>query len=253
MYKTKGISLIVTKDYKAMSMKAAAIVSAQITLNPNSVIGLATGSTPEGMYKELVRMYRVNMIDFSKVTTFNLDEYYQLDPLNNQSYMYYMNKHLFKHVNLRNENTHIPNGMSIDIDKVCHKYDQKMIDSGGIDLQVLGIGTNGHIGFNEPDVHFEAGTHLVELDPNTINANARFFNSFDEVPKKAISMGIRNIMHARKIVLLANGENKQNIVHDMLFGRITSKLPASILQLHNDVTMILDEDAAAKILEKIDK
>ncbi len=125
MYKTKGISLIVTKDYKAMSMKAAAIVSAQITLNPNSVIGLATGSTPEGMYKELVRMYRVNMIDFSKVTTFNLDEYYQLDPLNNQSYMYYMNKHLFKHVNLRNENTHIPNGMSIDIDKVCHKYDQK--------------------------------------------------------------------------------------------------------------------------------
>lgn len=249
----QGIAIYVKDTYEAISEKAAQIVAAQMILNEESVIGLATGSTPEGMYKNLVRMNEEGKIDFSEITSFNLDEYHQLDPKNEQSYAYYMDKHLFNHVNIKRENIHIPNGMAEDVDAACKAYDQKIVGSGNIDIQVLGIGNNGHIGFNEPDLRFEAGTHLVELDQATIEANGRFFDSLEDVPKKAISMGVRNIMHSKKIILIANGENKAKILEEMLFGDVTPNIPASILQLHNDVTLILDKEAARYIVERLAK
>lgn len=247
----QGIQIFVKDDYEAISKKAAQIVAAQMTLKSDSVLGLATGSTPEGMYAQLVEMYKEGEIDFSEVTTFNLDEYYQLDPNNDQSYAYYMNKHLFSHVNIKPEQINIPSGISDDIEKTCREYDEKIIANGNVDIQVLGIGHNGHIGFNEPDIRFEVGTHLVELDEDTIKANARFFASEEDVPKKAVSMGIRNIMHAKKVLLIANGEKKSEILAEMLFGDVTPNVPASILQLHNDVTIVLDKAAAKHILEKL--
>jgi len=246
-----SMTIYVKDNYQEMSLKAARMLAAQITLKSNSVLGLATGSTPEGMYTELVRMYKNDDLDFSEVTTFNLDEYYQLPVENDQSYAYYMDKHLFNHVNLNKKNIHVPNGISADVDKVCEDYDKGISDNNNMDIQILGIGNNGHIGFNEPDVKFEAGTHLVELDEDTIEANARFFDSKEEVPKKAISMGIRNIMHSKKIVLMANGENKAQILKEMLFGAVTPNVPASVLQLHNDVTIILDKEAAKYVIEEL--
>jgi glucosamine-6-phosphate deaminase len=248
-YRHKGMSILITEGYEEMSKKAALMVAAQVTIRPSSVLGLATGSTPEGMYKELVAMYKQGEIDFSEVKTFNLDEYYPIEDHNPQSYAYYMRKNLFDHININPLQVHIPNGTARDVETSCEDYD-KMIDSaGGIDLQVLGIGNNGHIGFNEPDVHFEAGTHLVELDEETIEANARFFNTIEEVPKRAISMGIRTIMHSKKIVLLASGASKGKVIKEMLFGEVTPNLPASILLLHNDVTLILDREASAYITD----
>ena len=246
--KYNSITIYVKEDYTSMSKKAAQMVAAQVNLKSASILGLATGSTPEGMYKELVSMYEHDEVDFAEVTSFNLDEYFQLPAENEQSYAYYMNKHFFGSVNIKPDHIHVPSGITSDVDGVCKAYDKKIQDCGDIDLQILGIGNNGHIGFNEPDVHFEAGTHLVELDEDTIVANARFFNSIDEVPRKAISMGIRNIMHSKKIVLLANGDQKAHIIKEMLFGPVTPNLPASILQLHNDVTIILDQKAAKEVL-----
>lgn len=248
-----NITIYVKDDYELMSKKAAQMVVAQVNLKPSSVIGLATGSTPEGMYKELVSMYEADQVDFSEATFFNLDEYNRLDPSNDQSYAYYMNKHLFSHINAEKSHIHIPNGMATDVEQSCAEYDLAIQNSGNIDLQILGIGNNGHIGFNEPDVHFEAGTHLVELDEDTIQANARFFNSSDEVPRTAISMGIRNIMHSKKIVLIANGSKKAHILEEMLFGPVTPNVPASILQLHYDVTVILDQESAVQILKHFNK
>lgn len=247
----KGMEIIVKKDYDLMSKKAAQMIEAQVTLNSRSVLGLATGSTPEGMYKELIGIYNNDEIDFSDVISFNLDEYYMLDSNNDQSYAYYMNHHLFDHINIKKENIHIPSGVSENVDESCQLYDSKILSAGNIDLQILGIGGNGHIGFNEPDIRFEAGTHLVELDEDTIEANARFFDKVEDVPKKAISMGVRNIMHSKKIVLMASGAGKAGILADMIFGDITPNIPASILQLHNNVTLILDEEAASEILKKI--
>lgn len=244
-----NITIYVKDNYELMSKKAAQMVVAQVNLKPTSVLGLATGSTPEGMYKEIVAMYEADQVDFSEVKFFNLDEYNQISPTNEQSYAYYMKKNLFSKINALEENIHIPYGMAQDIDKLCADYDLAIQNSGNIDLQILGIGNNGHIGFNEPDVHFEAGTHLVELDEDTIQANARFFNSTDEVPRTAISMGIRNIMHSKKIVLIANGTKKSQILEEMLFGPVTPNVPASILQLHNDVTIILDVESATHILK----
>lgn len=244
-----NITIYVKDNYELMSKKAAQMVVAQVNLKPASVIGLATGSTPEGMYKELVSMYNADQVDFSEAKFFNLDEYNQISPENEQSYAFYMKKHLFSKINALSENIHIPNGMAQDIDQICTEYDLAIQNSGNIDLQILGIGNNGHIGFNEPDVHFEAGTHLVELDEDTIQANARFFNSSDEVPRTAISMGIRNIMHSKKIVLIANGTKKAQILEEMLFGPVTPNVPASILQLHNDVTIILDVESATHVLK----
>jgi glucosamine-6-phosphate deaminase len=247
----RGIRIIVTDTYKDMSKKAATIVASQVNLKPNSILGLATGGTPVGMYKELVEMYNNDEVDFSEVKTFNLDEYYPIERTNDQSYFYYMNDNLFKNVNVLEENINIPNGKADDIEKECYEYDKNIYNSGGIDLQVLGIGTNGHIGFNEPDIAFESGTHKVKLDSETIEANARFFDSIDDVPTEAISMGMKTIMQSKKIVLLANGEGKAKIIEKMLFGEISPNVPASILQLHPHVIVILDKEAAKYIEEKI--
>lgn len=237
--------IIVVKDYEELSKKAANILASQITLKPDSVLGLATGATPVGAYRELVRIYDEGDISFKEVVTFNLDEYYGLDKENDQSYYYFMMQHLFNHVDIKLGNIHIPDGRANDIDKECTDYEEKIAKAGGIDLQLLGIGRNGHIGFNEPDVKFEAETHLVTLDEDTIEANSRFFESLEEVPRKAISMGIKTIMHSKKILLLASGEEKAEIIYNMLYGKITPELPASVLQLHPDVIILLDEKAGA--------
>ena len=237
----------VVEDYKKLSRKSAQIVAGQIQLKPKSVLGLATGSTPLGMYEELVKMYKEGDLDFSEVTTFNLDEYYELDKDNPESYYTYMNENLFKHVNINKDNVNIPDGMAENVDEECKRYEDKIESAGRIDLQVLGIGRNGHIGFNEPNLKFEALTHLVELDEETIKDNSRFFDSVEEVPTKAISMGIKTIMQSKKIVLLANGKDKAQAIKKALTGEIKPEVPASILQLHPDITVIVDKDAAELI------
>lgn len=234
------MKIIKATDYNDMSKRAAKIIAAQIILKPNSVIGLATGSTPIGTYTKLAEWCNKGDVDFSNVTTFNLDEYLGLDPDHNQSYRYYMNNNLFNKINIKLENTHVPNGKATNIDEECLNYDKKISDLGGISLQLLGIGHNGHIGFNEPDECFEKSTHCVDLSEKTIEANSRFFENEDMVPKKAITMGMKSIMQARKIVLIANGEDKKEILKKSLFGPITPKVPASILQLHSDLTVISD-------------
>ncbi len=231
------MKIIEAKDYKELSRKVANIISAQVILKPNCVLGLATGSTPIGTYKQLIEWYEKGDIDFSKVTSVNLDEYCGLETSNEQSYRYFMNHNLFDHVNIDIKNTNVPNGLAADAEAECKRYDQLIEDLGGVDLQILGIGHNGHIGFNEPDTTFEKGTHVVELDETTIKANARFFESIDEVPKKAITMGIRSIMSAKKIILVANGPDKKEIIDKAIYGPITPEVPASVLQLHPDLTV----------------
>lgn len=239
--------IVVAKDYEEMSSRAAKIVAGQIFVKPNSVIGLATGSTPLHMYKELVRIHRSDGLDFSEITTFNLDEYIGIPADNTNSYHFYMHDNLFKHINIKKENIFIPDGMTSDIERECREFELHIREKGGIDLQVLGIGNNGHIGFNEPDIKFEATTHEVKLDEETILANARFFDNIDKVPKYAISMGIKTIMHARKVLLLANGYSKAEALGKALYGGITPEIPASILQLHQDVTVVVDEECASYI------
>ena len=242
--------IIVCENYEALSRKAAQIIGSQITLKPNSVLGLATGSTPIGMYQNLITMYKEGLIDFKNITTFNLDEYYKLAIDNNQSYHYFMNENLFNHVNIPRENIHIPNGLAEDIEKECKSYDES-IDAHGIDIQVLGIGNNAHIGFNEPTINiFNKGTHVVTLDESTREANARFFNSIDEVPTKAITMGVGSIFKSKKILLLASGKSKAQAIYDTVHGQVTSQVPASILSLHSDVIMVLDKEAASLLDEK---
>ncbi|MGX4601029.1 glucosamine-6-phosphate deaminase [Faecalimicrobium sp. JNUCC 81] len=239
--------ILVCKNYEEMSKKAAQMILSQVTLKPNSVLGLATGSTPMGMYKELVNMYKNNVIDFSEVTTFNLDEYYQLPITNDQSYHYFMHENLFNHINVKKENIHVPNGMVKDVEAECNRYDNFIKESGGIDIQVLGIGHNAHIGFNEPTINFERGTHLVDLKESTIEANARFFDKIEDVPRKAITMGTGSIFKARKIMLLACGEGKADAIYNTVYGKVIPEVPASILQFHNDIVLILDEEAASKL------
>lgn len=237
--------IIVVENYEEMSKKAAMMIASQVMLKPNSVLGLATGDTPLGMYKELIKLYNKNQVDFKEVKTFNLDEYYGLNRENPQSYYSYMNVNLFNNINIIRENINVPNGMAMNVDAVCSDYEDKIKEASGIDMQVLGIGGNGHIGFNEPDVNFEAQTHLVNLDEETIQANSRFFDSIEDVPVKAISMGIKTIMNSKKIILLANGISKAKAIERAVKGKISPKVPASILQLHNDVTIILDSEAAS--------
>lgn len=246
-FKLNGLRIYVEDDYEKMSKRAAYLLASQIHLNPQSVLGLATGGTPVGMYQELKRMFNEGNLDFSEITTFNLDEYCPISRDNSQSYYYYMMDNLFKHINIDLTRVHIPNGMAEDIEKECNDYENMIKAAGGIDFQVLGIGPNGHIGFNEPDTKFEAYTHLVELEENTIEANSRYFESIDEVPRKALSMGIKTIMGARKIILLASGKNKADAIKEAITGSITPSIPASVLQLHPDVTFILDKEAANKI------
>ena len=241
--------IIVCENYDALSKKAAQIIGSQIILKPNSILGLATGSTPEGMYKNLIKMYDEGLLDFSKVKTFNLDEYYQLPFDNDQSYHYFMDDKLFNHVNICKENVHIPNGMAEDIKSECKAYDKRIEESGGIDIQVLGIGNNAHIGFNEPTINFNVSTHVVTLNESTRKANARFFNSLGEVPTKAITMGTGGIFKSKKILLLASGKNKAEAIHNSIYGKVAPEVPGSILQLHQDVIVILDKEAAYLLKE----
>lgn len=226
-------------NYEEMSKKAAEFVSAQIMLKPDCVLGLPTGSTPIGMYARLAEME----LDFSKVTTFNLDEYYPIAKSNEQSYHYFMNENLYSKVNLIPENIHIPNGETQNPEKECADYERAIAASGGLDLQVLGIGQNGHIGFNEPGDMLNSFTHVTRLTQNTIEANARFFSSADEVPKQALTMGVATIMRARRILLLASGANKARVVKALQGNMIDPEIPATILAAHNDVTVIADAEA----------
>lgn len=231
------------KDYYDMSRKAANIISAQIIMKPNCVLGLATGSTPVGTYKQLIEWYHKGDLDFSRVKTANLDEYKGLTRENEQSYYHFMKEHLFQHVNIKESNTHIPDGMEADAEKEAARYEEVVKDLGGVDLQLLGLGHNGHIGFNEPSDIFPKDTHIVDLQESTIEANKRFFDTIDQVPRQAYTMGIGTIMRAKKILLMVSGKEKAGILHDALNGPVTSKVPASILQLHPDVIIVADEAA----------
>lgn len=241
------MKLYIVENYNELSRKAAEILKGEIKNKKDLILGLATGSTPEGMYAELVKMYENDELDFSDVTTFNLDEYYGLDQDHPQSYYYFMQKHLLSKVNVKKENVNIPCGTTNDVDLTSFEYDKKIDEAGGIDIQVLGIGVNGHIGFNEPGDIFVGETHLVDLTPETLDANARFFTSFEEVPKEAITMGMKSIINSKKILLLASGENKAEAVRMTLEGPITPEVPASILQLHNNLIVIVDKEAGSRI------
>jgi glucosamine-6-phosphate deaminase len=234
------------KNYQDMSRKAANIISAQIIMKPDCVLGLATGSSPIGAYEQLVEWYKKGDLDFSRVTTVNLDEYKGISRDNSQSYYYFMNDNLFSHVNIDRSKTFLPDGMEEDSEKACRQYDEIIHSLGGVDLQLLGLGHNGHIGFNEPGIAFEKGTHCVTLTERTIKANMRFFLSEDDVPRQAYTMGIKTIMSAHKILLVVSGEEKADIVKEAFFGPITPQVPASVLQLHNDVTIVADEAALSK-------
>lgn len=224
-------------SYSDMCRKAAGLISAQILLHPESILGLATGSTPVGIYERLAEAYNLGDLDLSGVTTFNLDEYCGLSEDDPQSYHYFMNSHLFSKVNIDRKKTHLPDGNAGDMEKECKRYDE-MIEGCGIDLQLLGIGNNGHIGFNEPGPVFEKNTHCVTLDEGTIRANSRFFDDPRDVPRQAVTMGIKTIMLARKVLLVANGEAKKGILEKSLYGPITPMVPASVLQLHPDLTVV---------------
>lgn len=230
--------IIKTKTYEEMSAIAAGIIGGQVLLKPNCVLGLATGSSPIGAYKDLVKSYEDGILDFSEVRTVNLDEYCGLDGTNPNSYRYFMNDNLFDHVNIDKANTHVPNGHADDLEEEAVRYESFIQSLGGIDLQLLGIGHNGHIGFNEPMDNFPATVHTVQLTESTINANSRLFERREDVPTQAITMGIGTIMKAKKILLIA-GPDKAEIVEKACFGKVTPEVPASVLQLHPDVTVIL--------------
>ena len=231
------------KDYEQASRITANILAAQIILKPHCVLGLATGSTPIGAYENLIKRYEAGDLDFSSVHSINLDEYRGLTPSNSQSYRYFMNTHLFDHVNIDKKNTFVPDGLEDDKEKACQDYDEIIRSHGGIDLQLLGLGHNGHIGFNEPGDSFAKTTHCVTLAESTVAANARFFASASEVPKEAYTMGIQSIMQAKKILVMVCGKDKKKIVQKAFYGSITPQVPASVLQLHPDVILVGDEAA----------
>lgn len=239
--------IIEAKDYQEMSRKAAEVIAAQVTMKPNCVLGLATGSSPIGTYDQLVEWYEKGDLDFSTIKTVNLDEYRGLTHDNDQSYYYFMHEHLFDRVNIDPANTNVPDGTEPDAEKECARYEELIKSYGGIDLQLLGLGHNGHIGFNEPADAFTVTTNCVDLTESTIEANKRFFASADDVPRQAYTMGIGTIMKAKKILVVVNGEGKADIVAKAFFGPVTPEVPASILQLHPDVTIVADADALSKI------
>ncbi len=238
--------IYLTKDYDAMSRKAANIISAQIILKPDSVLGLATGSTPIGLYRQLVDWYRKGDLDFSEVITVNLDEYQGLGIDDPESYAYYMRENLFSLVNVKPENCHLPDGKNANADDACGRYNALLESLGRQDLQLLGLGKNGHIGFNEPSEYFGKDVHCVELSRSTVEANRRFFAAGKDVPAYAYTMGIRSILRARKILVIASGEDKAEAVKQVFFGEVTPYVPGSILQLHNDVILVCDEGAYSK-------
>lgn len=236
------MKFIQVDSYEKLSRDAANIISAQVIMKPDCVLGLATGSTPLGTYAQLAKWQQKGDLDFSAVTTVNLDEYVGLPATHEQSYRHFMNKNFFDNINIRPENTFVPNGCADDLRAECEKYDAHIREIGGIDLQLLGIGHDGHIGFNEPDDVFVKSTHVVDLHPVTIDANSRFFASADEVPRQAVTMGMVSIMQAKKILLIANGKEKKEILEQAFYGPITPQIPASILQLHPDITVIYSEN-----------
>lgn len=243
------MKVIVCKDYKDVSKKATKLVMKEIITKPNLNLGLATGSSPIGLYKNLIEAYRKDLVSFSEVRSFNLDEYIGIERNHPQSYYSFMFEHLFKHVDIKLENINIPNNNLNHIESLAEEYNE-ILDNNIIDVQILGIGSNGHIGFNEPGTPLSNKTFIVNLDEQTRLDNARFFNSTDEVPDKAITMGIKNIMRSKKIILLASGDNKKDAIYKTIYGEITNKLPASILQLHPDCTLIVDEEAGSLIKEE---
>ena len=231
------------KNYQELSRKAANLIAAQIILKPDSVLGLATGSSPVGTYEHLVEMYENGDLDFSQVTTVNLDEYKGLAGSDEQSYRYFMNTHLFHKININHANTYVPNGTEPDAEKACQAYNELLHKIGPADIQILGLGHDGHIGFNEPSDHFENETHCVDLTETTIQANKRFFDSEKDVPKQAYTMGIGTIMRCRKILVVVSGKDKAEILKQVIQGPVTPEVPGSILQFHPDCTIIADEDA----------
>ncbi len=242
------MEVIVKENYEEMSKFAAQLIAEVVRKKPRAVLGLATGSTPIGTYKELIRMHKEEGLDFSQIVTFNLDEYVGLPPDHPQSYRYFMNEQLFNHINIRMENTHIPNGMAKDLKAECEKYEQMIKEAGGIDIQLLGIGANGHIAFNEPGSSLSSRTRIKTLTEKTRQDNARFFdNEINKVPKYAITMGIGTILEARKLILLASGENKADAIARAVEGPITAQCPASIIQFHRNVVVIVDKAAASKL------
>ena len=236
------MKFIKVDTYNELSREAALVIASQLKSKPDSVLGLATGSSPVGTYRELIKMYENGEIDFSSARSVNLDEYVGLSPEDTQSYAYFMRTNLFDHVNIKKENTNIPNGTAEDLDAECRRYDKLVLELGGVDLQLLGIGTDGHIGFNEPDSVFSKRTHTVRLAQSTIDSNARFFESADKVPTTAITVGMMTIMQARSVLLIANGPSKRDILNKALNGPITPEIPASILQLHPHVTVVYSEN-----------
>ncbi|MBU4331786.1 glucosamine-6-phosphate deaminase [Patescibacteria group bacterium] len=264
------MKVIICEDYMKMSKKAAEVFTGQIKEKPDSVLGFATGSTPAGLYQELIKACERGEVDFSQITSFNLDEYYKISPDNEQSYHYFMREQLFDHINIKSKNIHmpsimmgarapiqpqggagalaptqapVPDGETKDIKQFCTDYEEAIIQAGGIDLQVLGIGKNGHIAFNEPGSSSNSRTRLVDLTQDTINANSRFFDKIDEVPKQAITMGLATIMECKKIIMLANGSSKAEAMVKALEGSVTEEVPASILQKHSEVIFIMDKEA----------
>lgn len=241
------MTIIRAKNYEQMSWHAAKLIAAQVVLKPNCVLGLATGSSPVGAYQELVKSFQLGALDFSNVKTVNLDEYVGLPADHEQSYARFMRENLFDHVNINPDNTNIPNGMNADDAAECVRYDALIQSLGGVDLQLLGLGPNGHIGFNEPEDFFPTGTHKVALTEATIQANKRFFASEKEVPRFAYTMGVRDIMQAAHVVMVVSGESKAGILKDAFFGPVTPRVPASILQLHAHFTLVADEAALSQV------
>ncbi len=236
------MKFVTVSNYEKMSRSAANIISAQVIIKPDCVLGLATGSSPLGTYNQLIKWYEKGDVDFSNVTSVNLDEYVGLDGSNSQSYRYFMDNNFFNHINIKKENTFVPNGCAVDLAEEGRRYDEHIEELGGIDLQLLGIGLDGHIGFNEPDDYFVKSTHVVDLHESTIKANSRFFENESDVPKQAITMGMISIMQSKKILLIASGSAKKEILDKAFFGPITPQIPASILQLHPDITVIYSEN-----------
>lgn len=239
-----NIKLIVAEDYDQMSVKAAQIIADVLLTKPDAVLGFATGTTPVGLYAELVARYKSGELCFARATSFNLDEYLPISRENECSYHNYMHRHLFSHINIRREHIHIPDGQCADGYAECAAYEANILAAGGIDIQLLGIGLNGHIAFNEPAAYFPGGTHIVELAESTVEANRRFFSSSKDMPHRAITMGVGTIVMAKRLVLIASGIKKAGIVCEAIFGNVHPGVPASILQFHPNVTVVLDKAAA---------
>lgn len=235
--------IIICENYEELSKRGAEFFVSQVMLKPDSILGLATGSTPVGLYQNLIKWNKAGRIDFSEVTSFNLDEYYPIAPDNNQSYRYFMNENLFDHINIDKSRTYVPNGLAADPDSECEKYEELIDEKGGIDLQLLGIGRNGHIGFNEPDGELNAKTHITELTESTIEANSRFFDDISKVPKKALTMGMGTILKSKKILMLISGKEKHEVLSQLLSDDVTTSNPATLLKVHPDVVVICDKAA----------